>query len=118
MQPLHARLLIGPQRASQGRTRIDAGAVRCTQCLQGVRQPRSGRHVRPVGRRGIGRVRASIAGAGQHPHRLGETSGPPRAASSSAAWNCSHRAFQPLAIDLDPLAAQQHQAVGAGEQRR
>ena len=27
------------------------------------------------------------------------------------------RAFQPFAVDLDPLAAQQHQAVGAGEQR-
>ena len=29
-----------------------------------------------------------------------------------------HRAFKPRAIDLDPLTAQQHQVLGAGEQGR
>ena len=42
MQPLHAGLLVGPQRAPQSGAGIDAGAVRRAQGLQRLRQPGPG----------------------------------------------------------------------------
>ena len=42
---------------------------------------------------------------------------PSRSARASRARELPHRAFKPVAIDLDPLTAQQHQHVSAGEQR-
>ena len=72
MQPLHAGLLVGPQRAVQGRAGIDAGAVRRAQRLQRLGQPRPRASPATTRRRRRRRRRASTAGAGQHPHRLGE----------------------------------------------
>ena len=43
---------------------------------------------------------------------------PSRSASACASSKLLQRALKALAVDLDPLAAQQHQRLGAGEQRR
>ena len=71
VQPAQAGLLIGPQRAVQGRARIDGGAVRSAQGFERLREPGPGGHVRPFGR--------FVCGLGlcdrrsrQHPQGFGE----------------------------------------------
>ena len=89
VQPLHAGLLIGPQRArasaGPGSTPAPSGRA---QRLQRLRQPGTGASPATSRRR---RHRAGFGGdrrAGQHPHRLGEGQPVCARASSSASRNC------------------------------
>ena len=115
LQPLHAGPLIRAQRAAQRGIGIDTGAVGRAQPLQRLRQPGAGRHARPVGDGDIAH-RIVDRGAGQHAHRRGEAQ-PLALRQLLGLAELPDRALEPLAIDLDPLAAQQHQRVGAGQQR-
>ena len=71
VEPREAGLLIGPERAVQGRARIDGGAVRSAQGFERLQEPWPGGHVRPFGR--------FVCGLGlcdrrsrQHPQGFGE----------------------------------------------
>ena len=110
----HAGALIGPQDAVQRRAGIHPGAVRRAQRLQHVRQPGTGADLGPSGCGGIGGV-GGDRGAGQQAHRLGEGQAVFRRQLLGFA-EPAERALQPGPVHLHPLPAQQHQALGAGEQ--
>ena len=114
MHPVHARLLIGAQGSLQGRAGIGVGAIRSTQRLQRLGQPGTGGHLRPVGNPGI-LIGSGNRSTGQEAHGLDEGQAV-TFSQSLRVLELPHRAFKTAAIDLDPLTAQQHQRVGAGEQ--
>ena len=114
VQPPRAGALVGAQRAFQRRSGIGTVAVPGPQRLQGFLQPRAGGDAGPVGVC-RGGVVAGDGRAGQHPHRLGEA----QAVLGGKGFGLAepiHGFFEAGTIDLDPLAAQQHEVVGAGEQ--
>ena len=119
MQPLHAGLLIRPQRrrAAPARDRLPAPSG-ARSALQRLRQPRAGRHARPVGDRRHPRASSATAAPASIRIASAKRQAVSRRQLLGLAGTARIARSQPLAIDLDPLAAQQHQPVGAGEQRR
>ena len=117
MEPAHAYVLIGPQRAVKGRAGIDARQrFRAAQRLEHAGQPWPGDGPRPfavvVGRRSAG----ARLDASQQAHRVGER----QAAIGGGAIDAPElvdQAAQPIAIDLHPTSAQQRQTVHALEER-
>ena len=71
----------------------------------------------PGGLRRLGRLACADIGARQEPHRLAERNALLAREALDLGVAVEGR-FQPRRIDLDPLAAQQRQAVGRGEQAR
>ena len=115
MHPLHPGFLIRPQCSFQSRAGIGAGPLRPAQGAQRLGQPRPGTDMRPVGDGCIGIVQDRRR-ARQQPHRLGECQTLLFGQRLGLA-ELPHRAFKALPVDLNPLAAHQHQRVVAGEQR-
>ncbi len=116
VHPSRAGALVGAQRSVQRGSGIGAVAVPGPQRLQGFLQPGAGGDAGPVGVVAAGSSPVTRR-AGQHPHRLGEAQAVPGGKRLGLAEPV-HGLFEAGAIDLDPLAAQQHQVVGAGEQGR
>jgi hypothetical protein len=115
MQPLQAGALVRPQRAAQRRAGIDAGTLRRAQAAQRLRQPRPRGDRGPLGGGSFPRRILGNPGAGEQAHRLGEAQPVLRRQRLGVA-ELGQRLFEPFAVELDPAAAQQRQAVGAGEQ--
>ncbi len=114
VHPPRAGALVGAQRALQRGSGIGTVAVPGPQRFQGFLQPGAGGDAGPVGVC-RGGVLAGDGRAGQHPHRLGEA----QAVLGGKGFGLAepiHGFFEPGTIDFDPLAAQQHEVVGAGEQ--
>ena len=115
MQPARAGTLVGPQRALAAPARD--------------RRRRRPRRAAPSGFRSshgpaVTRDQSASAAAGSSPVTAAPASiriasaklRPSRAASASASRNRSMVLLEPGAIDFHPLAAQQHQVLGAGQQ--
>ena len=116
MQPLHAGLLIGPQRAVERSPGIDAReTVGPAQLGQRLREPRPGDGLAPVGVALDGARVPGNSGARQQAHRLAERQalggGPPL-----DRLELIERPAQSFMIDFDPLAADEGEPVGLREQ--
>jgi hypothetical protein len=73
VEPLHARLLIGPQRSLQRVSGVHASEPsRAAQSGQRLRKPGTGHRLAPLGGERFGNAIAIRAGTGQEPHGLAE----------------------------------------------
>ena len=110
-------LLVGPQTAVQRRAGIDAPSPSGhAQRAQRLGQPGPGGDLRPIGCDGVGRVLVADGRAGEQAHGLGE--GRPSRAASARPRGSGRGCAEPLAVDLHPAAAQQHQVSVPASSRR
>ena len=117
VEPAHAHLLVGPQRAVQRRAGVDAGqSLRAAQTLQRFCEPGARRPPEPTRRRHPRQVIAGCdVGAGEHTHGLPKAEPVLRCRALDLAEVLQHAA-QPLAVDFDPTAADQRQPIGFRQQ--
>ena len=114
VQPTDADLLIRAQRGLELRPGADLRkALRLTQSLQSIGQPRAGDHLRPVGIGGI--VGLVERGPRQQSHRLGKWQAVFGRRPLDGLEPLQH-APELLAIHLDPASAEEMQAVAAGQE--
>ena len=114
IEPPYSRLLVGPQAGLEFRPGINrCESLRPAQSGQGIRQPRAGRQLRPVG---VGRF-AAFAGrcTGQQAHRLGKRQAVFCRVSNG--FKALQQAADGFLIDLDPATTDELQAIAALEQR-
>ncbi len=115
MEPAHAHFLIGPQFAVQRIAGIDMRqSLRAAQAFQGLRQPGSGYHLRPVGAGIRRRVLGIDVRPGEQAHGLAERQSvlARRPLDLAEALDHSSQAF---AVNLYPAAAHERESIGPGQ---
>ena len=113
MEPLHADALIGAQRGFQAGPDRRRRGPRTRSA--GFRQPGPGRDVRPFG---VDRGGSSPATDAPASSRMASTKLMPFLSAGSRPHEIDAWSSQASTIDLDPLAAQQHETIGPASSSR